>query len=301
VGRVGFEPTTPAMSRLAQSTADFWKEFECFLNQTNNHRSTQDRLNYAHRYIHILQEADGSGLLELSPEKRIHAMKSLAALAKYIGCYDRWQWIRESFQLKWSNSDPLRDFNSIFNEGKDLNYMINWIKDTYPKLPRNYANVLIFNTLTGLRPSEACVAIGLIHSDSNNYVNRSAQTLEHFRYPLFIRRTKKAYISIYNDQIIQIAKDTCKDITYSVLKYIFRRSDLNLNMSFCRKIFATYLRSHGIEQEIIDLLQGRAPRSVFVRHYYRPDFGYDTIRNVIDSLYGEIVPNSAPLNPEKSG
>jgi intergrase/recombinase len=33
-------------------------------------------------------------------------------------------------------------------------------------------------------------------------------------------------------------------------------------MAYCRKIFATYLRTHGIEQEIIDLLQGMAPRSV---------------------------------------
>jgi hypothetical protein len=45
VGRVGFEPTTPAMSRLVQSKEDFWKGFESFLKQTNNHRSTRDRLN----------------------------------------------------------------------------------------------------------------------------------------------------------------------------------------------------------------------------------------------------------------
>jgi hypothetical protein len=115
--------------------------------------------------------------LELSGEKRIHVMKSLAALAKYTGCYDRWQQIRESFQLKWSNSDPLRDFNSIYNNENDLNHMINWVKNTFPKLPRNYGNFLIFNTLTGLRPSEACTAIGLIHdgirSDLQEGPNRS--------------------------------------------------------------------------------------------------------------------------------
>jgi hypothetical protein len=147
--------------------------------------------------------------------------------------------IRESFQLKWSNSDPLRDVNSIYNNENDLNHMINWVKNTFAKLPRNYGNFLIFNTLTGLRPSEACTAIGLIHDDSNNYVNQFTQTLEHFKFPCFIRRTKKAYISIYNDRIIQVAKDTCRDISYSSLKYIFRRFGLSLNTSFCRKIFAT--------------------------------------------------------------
>ncbi|MDR4513049.1 MAG: hypothetical protein MRJ93_15240 [Nitrososphaeraceae archaeon] len=44
-----------------------------------------------------------------------------------------------------------------------------------------------------------------------------------------------------------------------------------MHMNYCSKIFATYLRSNGIKQEIIDLLQGRIPKSIFVRHYYRPD------------------------------
>ena len=46
-------------------------------------------------------------------------------------------------------------------------------------------------------------------------------------------------------------------------------------MSYCRKIFATHLRTNGIEQETIDFLQGRVPRSVFARHYFRPDFKND--------------------------
>jgi intergrase/recombinase len=281
------------MSRLAQSgnaIDDFWRGFESFLKQTNNHRSTRDRLNYARRYIHTLQQADGSELLELSPEKRIHAMKSIAALAKYIGCYDRWQQIRQKFQLKWSSADPAHDFSLILNNGKDLNYMIKWLKDTHSRLPRKYANMLLFNTLTGLRPSEACTAIGLIHTDSNNYINRSNHTLEHFRYPCFIRRTKKAYISIYNDKIIEVAKDTRKDITYSFLKYLFRKYGLSLNTSFCRKIFGTYLRLRGIEQETIDLLQGRSPKSVFARHYFRPNFTEEKekVTVCLDDLYREI-------------
>jgi intergrase/recombinase len=54
-------------------------------------------------------------------------------------------------------------------------------------------------------------------------------------------------------------------------------------MSYCRKIFATYLRTKGVEQETIDLLQGRIPKSVFARHYFRPDFA--NIQNeIIKSL-----------------
>jgi hypothetical protein len=154
---------------------EFWKGFESFLKQTNNHRSTQDRLNYAHNYGHILQQADARELLELSGEKRIHVMKSLAALAKYTGCYDTWQQMRERFQLKWSNSDVQEQFSLNFNNGKDLNTMLYWVKETYSKLPQKYGNVLIFNTLTGLRPSEACMAINLIHTNYHNYTNNVAE------------------------------------------------------------------------------------------------------------------------------
>lgn len=53
-----------------------------------------------------------------------------------------------------------------------------------------------------------------------------------------------------------------------------------MNMNYCRKIFATYLRTKGIEQEIIDLLQGRISKSIFVRHYYKPDFFKDNNKRI---------------------
>jgi Archaeal phage integrase len=217
-------------------------------------------------------------------------MKSLAALAKYTGSYDTWQQMRERFQLKWSNSNALQQFSLNFNNGKDLNHMLYWLKETYTKLPQKYGNVLIFNTLTGLRPSEACMAINLIHTHYDDYINQTNQTLEHFRFPCFIRRTKNAYISVYSDQIINVAKNTCKDISYSFLKYIFRKCGFHLHTSFCRKIFATYLRTHGIEQETIDLLQGRSPRSVFARHYFKPTFSEERKKVIVclEDLYREI-------------
>ena len=52
-----------------------------------------------------------------------------------------------------------------------------------------------------------------------------------------------------------------------------------MNISNRLRILPTYLRNEGVEQEMIDLLQGRIPKSVFVRHYYRPDSSkFDTIR-----------------------
>ena len=43
-------------------------------------------------------------------------------------------------------------------------------------------------------------------------------------------------------------------------------------MHYSRKIFSPYLRQYaGIESEIIDLLKGRIPNTVFTKHYFRPN------------------------------
>ena len=44
-----------------------------------------------------------------------------------------------------------------------------------------------------------------------------------------------------------------------------------------------------MEQEIIDLLQGRIPKAVFVRHYSIPDLErFDKVRELLDKLYNQI-------------
>ena len=49
------------------------------------------------------------------------------------------------------------------------------------------------------------------------------------------------------------------------------RSELNYNMKlsmrlkYCRKIFASFLRQQGVQPEIIDILQGRITKNIFLR------------------------------------
>jgi intergrase/recombinase len=61
-------------------------------------------------------------------------------------------------------------------------------------------------------------------------------------------------------------------------------------MNYCRKIFATYLHQKRTEQEIIDLLQGHIPKSIFVRHYYRPDLeSLERVRKCLIQLKKLII------------
>jgi intergrase/recombinase len=75
-----------------------------------------------------------------------------------------------------------------------------------------------------------------------------------------------------NDRILEMARSADRHLTYNQLKLQFKRHGIQgIHMLYCRKIFATCLRLSGVEQEMVDLLQGRIPRNVFVRHYFRPN------------------------------
>ena len=153
--------------------------------------------------------------------------------------------------------------------------MIKWIKDVSEVLPQEYKNILVFNTLTGMRPDEAQNSLWLLKtSKKDDYIDKERGLLRHYCFPtIFLRQTKNAYVSIIDDYILEIAKNTPNKECYynSLRKRISTINGFDMNMYYCRKVYATYLRNKGIEPEIIDLLQGRISSSVFVNHYYRPD------------------------------
>jgi hypothetical protein len=79
--------------------------------------------------------------------------------------------------------------------------------------------------------------------------------LEHLRFPdIFIRQTKKAYISFVDPEIIEFAKNGCDSkISYNAIMLASsRKRGIKMDMRFCRKIYASHLRQSGIESEIVD-------------------------------------------------
>ncbi len=83
--------------------------------------------------------------------------------------------------------------------------------------------------------------------------------LEHYKYPeSYIRNSKKAFISLVDDAIVEIGQESA-NCGYNALRNCLVRRKLGMNMLYCRKVFATYLRTKGIEQETIDLLQEGFP------------------------------------------
>jgi intergrase/recombinase len=267
---------------------EIWSKFEAHLKHNMNSQSLKCRLAYAKKYLYVLNDQNAQDLLVLSPDRRNHVMKALANLSKFMGCYDIWHSLIERYNIKWSSNDSFQLFRQITNSQHGINSMMSWLNETCSKIPASYSKILLFSTLVGLRPQESISSINLIKENQNDYLQDNKLILQHYKYPaVFFRRTKKAYTSVIIRPVLDLAHESGNH-SYNALRLMINRHSLDMNMSYCRKIFATHLRNDGIEPEIVDLLQGRIPRSVFVKHYFRPDFPTQKIRKSVWKLYYKL-------------
>ncbi len=137
-----------------------------------------------------------------------------------------------------------------------------------------------FCCLTGLRPAEVLESVRLINvkEEFAKYYNPERQALEHFRFSsVFLRKTKKAYISFVTPEILEMVRHTepySATPTYNAIRSTCRRKGIYMDMRYCRKIFASWLHNHGVSDVLIDLLQGRVGKSMLVSHYIQPGQGF---------------------------
>jgi intergrase/recombinase len=110
-----------------------------------------------------------------------------------------------------------------------------------------------------------------INPSSSYYYNPQRQALEHFRFPeIFIRQTKKAYLSFVTPEMLDIVHQVNNVPTIGAITKVCHRRHTRMDMHLTRKIFASHLRNEGIQPEVVDLLQGRVASSVLTRHYLVP-------------------------------
>jgi hypothetical protein len=148
---------------------------------------------------------------------------------KFLGCYDIWKSIRERYQLKWSDDISIDFFEEIYTSKNQCKKMIEWVTAAARVLAKERANILFFNTLTGLRPSEAIKSIRLIHTDLDNYLNRERMVLQHFRYrDTFIRPTKNAFISVLTPQLLEIAKSCAMDCSWTAIYHVLNTKGMDM-------------------------------------------------------------------------
>ena len=269
VGSPGFEPGSREPKSPPLIPID-WEGFERWLLKSHSENTVDLILRYARGYGWILWKPEKAGVLHgLSQAKRRNVMAAMACLSKYLGCYGYWRRLVKEAGLKWGKRSGLEAFLSILNS--DMDGVVEWLLEAVQSLPGNYRVVLIFQALTGLRPSEAVESCRLVRSDLDGYLNRELMALEHWKYPeMFLRRSKNAYLSFVDEDLIRMVLEAGRIPPKTAIKSALRRQGLPMRMMDLRKLYATTLREAGIPREAIDLLQGRVSQNIFMMHYYKP-------------------------------
>jgi len=248
-----------------------WSDFKTWVSKEHSASTVPLILRYAKHYSHVLSNGSQASIIHgLSRDKRRNVMAALANLSKYMGCYKHWNTIVEEAGLHWGKRGSLETVISILNG--DLSETEAWFEKAVKVLPERYRIVLVFQALTGLRPSEACASCSLITTKGlTGYYNADLSMLEHFRFKdLFLRRSKNAYISFVPMDLLKQILEVKPLVKKAAIHSTLRGRGLPDRMMEIRKLYATTLREKGISQEIIDLLQGRVSQSIFLRHYYKP-------------------------------
>jgi intergrase/recombinase len=68
-------------------------------------------------------------------------------------------------------------------------------------------------------------------------------------------------------------KEICdsQPVTYNAIHCRFARRKIKLRLKELRSYHNSYLRKNGVISELVDILSGRVPKSVFCRHYLGQD------------------------------
>jgi hypothetical protein len=167
-----------------------------------NPKTVKDRITYAKKFYSILISKSDSNmqqLLQFPEQKRVHVMKGLATLSKYLGWYNQWKTLRKNYQLKWSGNN-IDTFSNMMQPNIEL--MIDWVKKGISVLVVDYANLIIFNTLIGLRPTESLESLKLLKLNHNNYLNNQTMLKEHYKYPNAVYKKNKECIYKYHNRSV---------------------------------------------------------------------------------------------------
>jgi intergrase/recombinase len=96
--------------------------------------------------------------------------------------------------------------------------------------------------------------------------------LEHFQFKkLFLRGTKNVYLSIVPKSLVAQITES-EPVSYNAILKRLQRRKMRSRICELRDAYGTFMVQNGLIKEEVDLLQGRIPPSIFIRHYWSPSF-----------------------------
>ena len=272
-----------------------WESFQRYVMNNYSRVYAHSILSYVKRYGMLLIMGDLQPLLELTPAKRRHALAALAALAKFTGQYERFRMLRRRYGIKTESQVKI----SFQMDKGSLEDLAKWIRRARDVL----GAYIDFLMATGMRPREAIKSFNLIRElDRDGRIDSYYKDgfLEHFRFEkMFIRRSKRVYVSYAPKEIIQAIIDYPEDLSIKKINYRLEKIKLPIRLKEIRKLWASYMTKFLSEPEI-NLIQGRVSKSVFMQHYFNPNYIPDLRQRLekgVKSLFMTVTAITAGSNP----
>jgi hypothetical protein len=264
-----------------------WQKFRDWLVMRGFSRAyIKDQLCYGKRYWRYLFNGK---FAELGAEKGCrHALMALSAVSRFLGCYDWFLYLKRNSGLKWNKKNA--DVFSLIYGGQEIEGLENWLGECRANLEDSAWFTVKWLAISGLRTSEGFNSLEIIRTKGlRGYVNSELGIIEHFRYPkTFMRRTKKTFLTIVDDEIIEQLKKWKKRFTYIMLQKRLRKLNLKCRTYDLRKNWASFMVMKGVPESVVDLCQGRIGGTVFQQSYFRPSMA-DVVEQVRNALGKYII------------
>ena len=274
---MGFEPTNPygtaASGHLKNTLQIDWEKFKAWLFREYAPVTAKDRLRYAKKYADHLLKRDFSTLKLMTDSQRIHTMKALAVLSKFLGIYEDFKGLVKNYGLTWSGKKSSDLIIERLTKTVNPNEIFDWIKQVKKTIPE-LTDFMDLIAITGLRYNEAIESYNLIikltqERKLQEYFNLQKETLEHYRFKeTFIRRSKKVFISFVPKELVKHISQN-KPLEWNATKKKVAREIKHLRFGDIRELHGSLMTKY-LRQPEIDFLHGRASSSVFMRNYFNP-------------------------------
>ena len=278
-----------------------WNEYKDWVYHKYAKSWAPSIMTYSKKYSYILFSGDIKDIDKITPKTKNTSIKSLVILSKYLGIHEEFKASLKNYGVKLFQADAFGSFMRLYNNpSSDL---MEWYTKALTVLRPNEQLYLQFLRLAGLRKEEGMTSFNKIIELSkedklSDYFNEEKSLLEHFKYKEeFLRGTKNVYVSILpKSLVLNITKS--EPVTYGGLYKRLMRSKMMSRVNELRDYFGTYMVRNGLIKEEVDLLQGRIPPSIFIRHYWSPSFTELKERTLkaLENLTQKWLLNYAPLS-----
>ena len=229
---------------------------------------------YVKKYNHFLKADSNLRDLELlTNDVKSSVVKSLLLYSKFNGCYSQFKARLNEYGIKLYSPDSLNAFLRIFNASNSN--LMQYYNEVTPLLRDNERLYEKFLLNSGLRVSEGIESFNLIielssKSKLTEYYNEELGCLMHFKYPkLFIRKTKNCYITFITKEFLAEISSS-STVSYPSIRKRLQRKKHPMRFDEFRDYFGTHLVNNGILEIEQNLVCGRIPIGIFIRHYWSP-------------------------------